>query len=1045
MKCPLCHSENLEDSHYCVKCGFRIGQDQDIHEAETLTIAAPRDRFAPGSIFAGRYRIIEDLGSGGMGKVFKVLDTEINETVALKLILPEIAADRRTIDRFQNELKVTRKISHPNICRVHHLGKEKETYYIIMEYVHGESLKSMIQMTKRLSLETAVRLARQICRGLAEAHRQGVIHRDLKPQNIMVDREGTARIMDFGLARSPQTQTGTRAGAILGTPEYMSPEQAEGQEADRRSDIYSLGVILYEMVTGRVPFKSDSRLEILSRQISERPEPPKALNPELPDFLNQIILKCLEKKRESRYQSTEELLEDLEQAQTTTRARSIRLSGERATPSPARTGTLARGKRIAAGLAFVAVLAAGFFAWKSFRGKPQAVPGEKLTVAVISFTNQTGDPNYDYLQDAIPNLLITSLEQLNLVRVTTWERLHDLLKRLGREDTRVIDSDLGFELCRMDGIEAIVLGTFTKGGNVFVTDAKVLDVRSKQLLRTASSRGEGVDSILKRQIDELSEAISSGIGLEPVTMAAVTPIAEVATDSMEAYNLFLQGREALEKYYYSDARKFLEMAVGLDSEFAMAYLYLGQANLVQSDLAGARAAFEKAKEFGQKLAGKERLYNEALTARFLERDLEKYFGILEQIATEYPKEKRVRVYLGEYYYSKGMFDQAVVEFKSALALDPEFGFALNWLAYSYISKKDFDQALAAFQEYAAISPGDANPFDSMGELYFKMGKLDKAIEKFKEVARIKPDFSAQFRIAYCYAVKEDYAEAQRWIDHFILATPSQGMQAYAFEFKGLYSSIQGKVEQALREFNRAADIYRNIQNYSYLCSKFKQLEWICYDWGKNDLYRKYVQDFYDNRNQYKIRPEPLNRALRQCYLGLLDLKENRPDGARSKLAEVKAFLDGAAGSAEIREVQEVYFIFSAETLLAQGLADEAISEFQKTPRYDLNLSVPITIIYRTLPYVDDFVARALERKGDLDKAVAEYERLLDPEKTEFSLVHPFSRLRLAQLYEKKGELRAAIKQYEKVLEVWKEADEGLPQVEGARKRLAALRAGSKTP
>ena len=1030
MKCPLCQTENVEGARYCVQCGFRFGRDQAIHRAETLSFAEPPDRLSPGSIFAGRYKIIEDLGPGRTGQVFKAFDAKINETVVLKIILPEIAADSRTIARLQNALKIAGKISHRNICRVYPLGQEKETFYITMEYVQGENLKSMILMTKRLGPGTGVRLAQQVCAGLAEAHRQGVIHGNLEPANITVDQEGSARIMDLG----------TGAAAIPGTPEYMSPEQAAGQAADERSDIYSLGVILYEMVTGGVPFKGDSRPEILAKQINDSPEPPRSINPELPGSLDRIILRCLEKKRESRYQSAEELLRDLEEAPTSIVTGSTRPFRERPSPFPPDSRARALRQRILVAFALLAVLAAVFFAWRSFRRKPQAIPGEKLAVAVVSFNNQTGDPSYDYLQNAIPNLLITSLEQSKFFRLTTWERLFDLLKRSNRENVKVIDSDLGFELCRMDGIEAIILGTFTKGGNTFATDAKVLDVRSKQLIKTASSRGEGVDSILKTQIDELTEAISRGIQAEGVTQAAATPIMEVTTGSMEAYNLFLQGREAFEKWYYPDARRFLEMAVALDPEFAMAYLYLGQVNLVQSDLAGARDAFKKARELGQKLAGKEGLYAEALTARYLERNADRSFDLLRRIAAEYPQEKRVHVGLGEYFYGRGAFDQAIVECKKAIALDPKFGAAMNWLAYSYAAKNEFGRAFAYFKKYASVSPGDANPHDSMGELYFKMGKLDKAIEKFKEVVRIKPDFSAQFRIAYCYALREDYAEALRWIDDFLLAAPSEGMRAYALEFKGLYYSLQGKVELALEAFERAGDLYRNIQNYSYFCSKFKQLAWISHDWGKSDLYRRYVQALYDNRNQFRIRPEPLNKALTQGYLGLLDLKEYRLDEAGSKLAEVKAFLDESAGSVEIGEVRDVYLLLSAEIWLARGLAEEAVTEFRKRSLPALNLSAPITIIQRSLPYSDDFAARAFERQGDLDRAVAEYERLLDPEKTEFSLVHPFSRLRLARLYEKKGNLRAAVKQYEKVLEVWEEADQGLTEVEEARKKLAALRA-----
>jgi serine/threonine protein kinase/cytochrome c-type biogenesis protein CcmH/NrfG len=1003
-------------------------------------MAEPTDELAPGSLFAGRYRIIEDLGEGGMGKVYKALDTQINEKVALKLILPEIAANKKNIERFQNELKFARKVSHKNICRTYHLSREKDTYYIIMEYVQGQSLKSMIQMTKHLSLETVVHIAKQVCEGLAEAHRQGVIHRDLKPHNIMVDEQGHVRIMDFGLARSLETKKGTRLGAILGTPEYMSPEQAEGQEVDHRSDIYSLGIILYEMVTGRVPFESDSLLGLLSKQKNELPVEPKAIDPDIPEILNGVILRCLEKKREQRYQSAEEILKDLDGIEKGLRKREDHPPRKKSALSLHRTVTLELRKIFLPALVFLAVLAMGFFAWKYFSGKSQAIPKNRLSIAVINFTNQTGDPSYNYLQDAIPNLLITSLEEAKQIRVTTWERLYDLLKGQGKEDVKFIDRDLGFELCGLDGIEAIVLGSFTKAGNIFATYVNVLDVKSKQLLKSANSRGEGVDSILKTQIDELSKNISSGIGLEEkVTAGKVSPIREVTTTSMEAYNAFLKGREAFEKWYYADARRLLERAIELDPEFAMAYMYLGQADLGVNDLSSAMTAFEKSKKFGRKLAGKEGLYAEGLVAGYVEKDIKTYFNILQRIAAEYPKEKRVHYNLGEYYMGRQMYDEAIIEFNKALELDPKFGPALNWLAYSYIYKKDFDRALGYFQKYASVSPGDANPYDSMGELYFNMGKLGQAIEKYAEAIKIKPDFGAQLRIAYCYALRENYAEAMRWIDHFIPVAPGEGMQAYAHEFRGFYSSIQGRVEQAFSEFDKAADLFRSIQNFSFLSIMSMRKAYVCYDWGKNDLCREYIQAYYDLRSQHKIPSEISNQALYQSHLGLVDVRENRMAAAQSKLAEVKSLIDKSTDSQETRALQRAYYFFSAEILLAQGLADEAITEFQRFQPDPLNLSEQITIIRRNLPYRDDFVARTFERKGETDKAFAEYERLLNPKNTGNNLVHPLTRFNLAKLYEKKGQLAKAIEQYEKVLEVWKDADKGLLQVEEARTRLKALR------
>jgi serine/threonine protein kinase len=270
-----------------------------------------------GTILAGRYEVLDELGSGGMGKVYRVFDHKLGEEVALKLIRPEIAANRKTIERFKNELKIARKIAHTHVGRMYDLGEESGLYYIAMEYVPGENLKSFIRRSGHLTVSKAVSIARQVCEGLAEAHRFGVIHRDLKPSNIMVDREGNARIMDFGIARTFESKEITGLGIIIGTPEYMSPEQAQGEKVDQRTDLYALGVMLYEMITGQVPFEDESTLNILRRHEIEQPRPPKDLNPEIPYSLNALVLKCLEKPVERRYQTASDLLRDLDSIKTT--------------------------------------------------------------------------------------------------------------------------------------------------------------------------------------------------------------------------------------------------------------------------------------------------------------------------------------------------------------------------------------------------------------------------------------------------------------------------------------------------------------------------------------------------------------------------------------------------------------------------------------------------------------------------------------------------------------------------------------------------------
>ena len=302
-ECPKCHTNNPDSKKFCGDCGISL----DIDISQTRTIETPSEEFSTGSLFAGRYQIIEELGRGGMGRVYRVLDKELNEEIAMKLIRPEISAEKRTIERFKRELKLARKISHKNVGRMFELMESDGKRFITMEYVSGGDLKRFIRKSKQLTVDTAISIAMQICEGLSEAHNLGIVHRDLKPSNIMIEDNGDARIMDFGIARSIKGKDITGTGVMIGTPEYMSPEQVEGKEVDQRSDIYSLGIILYEMLTGRRPFEGDTAFAVGVKQKSEIPEEPIQFNPRIPQDLNRLILKCLEKEKEVRFQTSSEL------------------------------------------------------------------------------------------------------------------------------------------------------------------------------------------------------------------------------------------------------------------------------------------------------------------------------------------------------------------------------------------------------------------------------------------------------------------------------------------------------------------------------------------------------------------------------------------------------------------------------------------------------------------------------------------------------------------------------------------------------------------
>jgi serine/threonine-protein kinase len=698
MKCPKCHSDNHDSKSFCADCGTQLTPSDNVKSSFTETQEAPIHELTRGTLFASRYEIIEKLGVGGMGEVYRVEDTKINEEVALKLIRPEIASDQKTIERFRNELKTARKIRHKNICGMYDLGEDKDTNYITMEYVKGEDLKGFMKRSKQLSIPTVISIAQQVCEGLSEAHRLGVVHRDLKPNNIMIDKGGNSRIMDFGIARSIKAKGITGAGVMIGTPEYMSPEQVEAKEIDFRSDIYSLGVILYEMTTSQFPFQGDTPLSIAMKHKSEVPRDPREINAQIPEDLSRVILRCLEKEKTNRYQSADEVRSELiriEQGIPTTERIELR---KKPTTSKEITVSFRLKKLMMPVLIVIALVVTGLIIWSPWKQKESAaVPSGKPSIAelqklaVLPFANIRSDPQTDFLGFALADQIIGDLAYVKniLIRPSSAVRQY--------KDKEVDVQTAGNAL----KVDFIVMGHYLKEADVVRFNIELVNVYSNEMIwrERIDVQYENVfelqDLVTNKVIDGLKTQFLLGEQGRIQTDVPQNPVAYEYYLRSISYPLSNEGDQL--------ALEMLNKSIELDSNYAPAHDQLGKRihRLAQFGLLGpeetkrAENSYLKALSLNGELlsalgnlAG---LYTE--TAR-----TEKAVEITRQMLEINPNNASAHFSLGYVYRYAGMLNESVLEMEKAVSLDPKNS-DFRSIVITYSRAGEYEKALEALKNY----------------------------------------------------------------------------------------------------------------------------------------------------------------------------------------------------------------------------------------------------------------------------------------------------------------------------------------------------------